>query len=668
MNIIHALHHQTDQLVGFLTNEGVKMYWDDTYVHDLSGEHSFDFTMSSMIEEAKYFDERARFLIPSEDIGFEEFIVFESHTIDDEKTIYGIASYSDMEKQFILAPGTYSGTVKELAALVLPDTEWQEGELEYSGIRTIVVEKEVGAYSFLLRIASAFDVELRFRVETSGNKISGRYVDVLESIGADNKKEIELGKDLISIEKKVNNERIVTALYCVGPERDDGTRLTLMVTNEEAFQRWNRNGKHLIDIYEPQSSDRDMTLEKLEQYGDTELKKRIASVVDYYITAASLETLFPHEKVRTGDRLRIKDPEFSPPLYAEARAIRIEGSKTDTSAKFYKIGEVVTYSEDEIMSTFRRLQLFYGTRVIKSPTPPAGDSKIIWIKTEEGSDFEVAHTWNGSEWIPITPTRAEQIGAETPEGAQEKAELERIQGQATQLSKERTVNEGVYTKLMASFALREENVRDELEDAFTEYSARYNNLYAAIAIALMDSKITDTERAQIELGTEYYRIASMRFEEAITDAFEDISSSKAKDAEIAATGFTESFAQKKVTQSSMPPDEPALGDLWIDTSQTPNVWKRWNGAEWRKASTTTFEEMHGQVREMQIANDAITTQKLADLVITAEKLANGSIVAAKLDENAVTRDKIAPNAIGTSEIDAGAITEQKMKWSTHLIF
>lgn len=360
--MIHALHHQTDELLAYLDNKGDKLFWDDLHVHEIQGENTFKFTMPSDIQETEFFDERSRFLIPSEDGGFEEFIVFESETtIENEKRVYGVATYSDMNTQSFVNPNRFDSlTVKEYADLILPNTEWDIGTVEFHGTRTITLDKHEGAYYFLVRVAKAFEIDMRFRIETSGNRIVGRYVDFIKSVGLDNKKEIVLGKDLVEMDKKVHSERIVTALFCVGPEKEDGKKLTVMITDEDAFQRWNRKGKHITAIYEPQSENQDMTIEQLEQYGRTELNKRIASVVDYKITAASLETIFPHEKVRLGDKLRVKNPDFSPPLYAEARAIRIERSISDSSSKKYIVGEVVTFDESERLSDFRDFQQMYG--------------------------------------------------------------------------------------------------------------------------------------------------------------------------------------------------------------------------------------------------------------------------------------------------------------------
>ncbi|MED3923711.1 phage tail spike protein [Priestia megaterium] len=70
------------------------------------------------------------------------------------------------------------------------------------------------------------------------NKILKRYVDLLTRIGKFNGEEIPFGKDLSGNRRKVNYDDLVTSLVCIGPEEDDGIRLTSTVENEAARQRW----------------------------------------------------------------------------------------------------------------------------------------------------------------------------------------------------------------------------------------------------------------------------------------------------------------------------------------------------------------------------------------------------------------------------------------------
>src|SRR6478752_2262273 len=132
----------------------------------------------------------------------------------------------------------------------------------------------MNAYDAILQVKETFGCEISFRIEIDGNKIVKRYVDLVTGLGKFNGKEITFGKDLSGIRRKVNYDDLVTSLVCIGPEKEDGTRLTVTVENEAARQRWCRNnGKHLVAIYEPESSDQDMTIAKLTLLGQIELNK-----------------------------------------------------------------------------------------------------------------------------------------------------------------------------------------------------------------------------------------------------------------------------------------------------------------------------------------------------------------------------------------------------------
>lgn len=411
MTKIIALDRKSDELLGELNNRGSRLFWSDTHRHELDGENSFKFTMPSTIKEAAFFGERNHFLIPSEDNGFEEFIVFHSFTtMDNEKVVTGVAAYTEMDKAHIVNPGTYTGTLQELANMVLPYTDYRLGVFEDINIRTITVEEHIGTYAYLVKLGKLFGMELRFRAEVKGSRFNGRYVNFVQRIGADIKKEVVYGKDLIGIEMTVHSDRIVTELLCIGPEREDGTRLESVVRDEDAFQRWNRKGEPIVGVYMPESSRADMTLEQLEQYGRTELNKRIASVVEYKISAASIENIYPNEKVRLGSTLRIKNPKFEPPLYADARAISVDRSIVDGSRKVYTIGEVKLYTEEEAKRTFRELQRLYGVKMIKSETAPDGQPKTLWI--DRSTPLNVPHTFNfeTNEWEKSAPTDAGEIG------------------------------------------------------------------------------------------------------------------------------------------------------------------------------------------------------------------------------------------------------------------
>lgn len=414
MSKIIAIDPQTNTRLGELNNRGHRTFFFDEHIHQLVGEHSFTFSMDSHIKEAEFFSKRGRFLIPSERNGFHEFIIHKTQTIDDEKTVIGTAAYTEMDTAYIIGPGTYTGTLEELASEVLQYTKYRLGVFQDIRIRSVVVEEHMGAYAFLRLLAKTFEVEIDVRIELSGTRFTGRYVDFLVRIGEEGVKEVVYGRDLISTNVIEHTGRIATRLIGIGPTRKDGTYLTSIVENEEAFQRWNDQNQHVTRVYVPESNDEEMTQERLDQLTETELNKRIAAVMEYEITAASIEQTFKGEKVTLGYSLFIKNPQFSPPLYASARVIGIKRSIVNPDLKTYTIGEVETFSEEDAKRTFRALQRLYGVKLIESDIPPPGQPKTVWIDTSIKSDtvLNVPHTFDfqTKTWKKFAPSSAAEIG------------------------------------------------------------------------------------------------------------------------------------------------------------------------------------------------------------------------------------------------------------------
>src|SRR5690606_5488236 len=119
------------------------------------------------------------------------------------------------------------------------------------------------------------------------NKIVKRYVDLLEKVGEWQGREVEFGKDLIGIERKEDTNNIVTALIGLGPEREDGTRLEVFVEDKDAIQRWGRRNPktgelmHIVETYEPQTEDMEMSESRLRELTENELEKRVNALVEY---------------------------------------------------------------------------------------------------------------------------------------------------------------------------------------------------------------------------------------------------------------------------------------------------------------------------------------------------------------------------------------------------
>lgn len=362
MSQIHITDGQSDEILDVITANYII---EDTHRQSLKDNlELYEFKTFADQSFSEYLGKKNRVIIPNEDEnGYIEFVINEyikrrgSDGLICE--VYASASYLMLKKSKVINPQRLEGqTASTMAHFALQGTEWQPGTITFAGSRTLNIEQHTNPFSLLKRIAREFNLELHFRIETDGNKVTGRYVDLLPRIGEWQGREIEIGKDLIGIERTEKTDQLVTALIGLGPVREDGTRLEVRVEDQEALQRWGRNGRHLIETYEPQSTREDMTLEELTQYTKTELNKRVNAVVEYKGDIADLEHVpgLENKKIRFGDTIRIKDTKFNPPLYLEARNHTQDRSITDKSKKHVELGDYIEYTEEEVNAIWQTLQ------------------------------------------------------------------------------------------------------------------------------------------------------------------------------------------------------------------------------------------------------------------------------------------------------------------------
>lgn len=381
-----------------------------------------------------------RIIAPGED---NELIEFTIDDVDDRRSTHKsievrcYASYLDLTKADAIEPFKRKGTAREHLQYALANTGYIVGLVESDREITITFEEWTNPYEYARRVAREFELELSFRIEHNGVQVTNRILDALDRVGAWRGREITFGKDLQEINRLESGD-IYTALIGLGPEREDGTRLQVLVEDEEALQRWGRpkhDPKHLIGVYEPQSEREDMTLSELRQYTKTELDKRKNSVINYEISFLDLENLLGDEnkKIRFGDTIRIKDTMFEPHLYVEARIFEMTRNVFVPEQKEYVLGDFVEYDEEEIRSLYdalkrelvkkasvKRLLEYAEPKKIESDTPPEikDGENPIWVDTSQTP--HVPYVANAGEWVKMTPTEPKDIGAYTKKEVDDK--------------------------------------------------------------------------------------------------------------------------------------------------------------------------------------------------------------------------------------------------------
>src|SRR5690625_4512560 len=406
--MIYIADHQTDDILSYIPEED---FWDDNHHKSLlDNQETFDFVTFADKSYSQYLEKMNRIIIQDEDGDWVELYIRNTRKDHDGDAVftevYTSATYVRLKTAKQMAPHrTEALSASAHAIRALNGTEWTIGTVDFKGVRTFTFDDYVNPYDYLRRIANEFGLELRFRVETDGNKITKRYVDIVEYVGTWDGKEVEFEKDLIRIERKEDFSNVVTALIGLGPEDEEGNRLTVLVEDEEALQRWGRNGQHIIGIYEPESTDTSMNLERLTTLTENELEKRINSKIQYIANVVDLEKVvgLEHERMRFGDIIRIKDLKFNPPLYLEARVHTIDRSIKPRGHKTVTLGDFTEYTEEDVHAIVKDLR-----RQLRNKIGLGDLEELTYTKPEV--DQKVSDVVDDAEQVAVEVVDSIEIG------------------------------------------------------------------------------------------------------------------------------------------------------------------------------------------------------------------------------------------------------------------
>ncbi len=483
-----------------------------------------------------------------------------------------IASYlADITTAKPYAPGKFEKkTTSEALKDVLSDTGWEVSEqTEYDGLRTTSWTSYQTRYEVLKQLCTTYKMVLDFYIELSSNTVKGRYVVLKKKNSLFKGKEIEYGKDLVGLTRKIDMSEIKTALIAVGPENDKGKRLELVVTDDEAQSQFNLPTRYIWGIYEPQSDDQNMNETRLRSLAKTELNKRKSAVMSYEITSTDLEVTYPHEIISIGDTVRVKHRDFNPPLYVEAEVIAEEYNIISENST-YTFGQPKEFKESELREEFnKRLNIihqklndnisnintivkdvvdgeleYFEHKIHKSDTPPENPvNDMLWYDTSNPDVAVLRRYWNG-RWIEATPNDVEKLGGIT----REKALFSELNNIFINLSIQHASLLSEATELLNSEYLVDNDLKADLQaslDAVIDvYNQIKNNLESMTPETATIGRLVDTQALFLEyrkkLQDVYTDVEDVKI--AISDRFKLLQSQytdeKYKEAlEIIATKF-----------------------------------------------------------------------------------------------------------------------------------
>ncbi|MDU9276388.1 phage tail spike protein [Staphylococcus pseudintermedius] len=406
---------------------------------------TFDFTILS--ERTTYMQERNRIVIQDKNGQYREFIIDRiSADIEGYTEVETVASYlEDITKARPYAPGKLEKmTTKQALSDVLKDTGWQVSDAtEYDGLRTTSWTSYQTRYDVLLQLCTTYKMMADFYIEVGSNRVDKRLVVLRKRNPLFKGKEIEYGKDLTGLKRTVDFSEIKTALLCVGPEPEEGKkRVELVVKDDESQAKYGLPGRYNWGVYEPETEDQNMTESRLRTLGTTELNKRKSEVITYEVTAVDIEKEYKHEVINLGDMVRIKNRDFTPPLYVEAEVISEEYDLISKDVT-YSFGTYKEFKESDLRSSFDRkldairqkvsdglsnvntivreslegeLQ-YFERKILKGDTPPDNPvNDLLWLDTSNPKVAVLRRYWEG-EWIKSSAENASDVGAVTREQA-----------------------------------------------------------------------------------------------------------------------------------------------------------------------------------------------------------------------------------------------------------
>jgi phage minor structural protein len=518
--------------------------------------------------------------------------------------------------------------LEQAATHALQGTGWTLGRVEYAGLKDVDFSEYPTALAALYKIRDIYDLELEFSVHFDGVKVREQFVHFVKRRGQNTRKRFTYGKDLKGVTREEDRTDLVTALVGVGKADEEGNRLTFAdyeamhggywkpkgqdwVGDDEALQKYGNNGKHIFGRFELSSVDN--VYELLDKTA-AELKKVCKPRMTYTVSVILLERLtkYEHEKVRLGDTIIVKDTTFEPALLVEARVLELIRSYTDPSEDSVLLGEFVPIFVDknrqieaiqqQINSNIAKWEA-KGETVIKSVNEPTNKTPdMLWL--DLNLEPNVMKRWDATakRWVKASATTAEEIGAETPTGAQKKAD--KAQDNAAQDATDK-----------ANSAI----------DTASKDATNKANQAKDDAVQIAGEDATNKADAAEEAAKSYADGVVESVEASMKEHAEQV----AKNAEDSAKLFTESYAEKELFIGDTAPADTTR--LWIDTTKKLNVLKRYNPITkvWDAATPTTAGEVGAETpAEAQKKADAAKSAAEA----AAKKYTDG--IQVTVDENA----------------------------------
>lgn len=433
---IHVLDFN-DNIIDFISQSDGALINAEMSMNVEEKTETFDFTIENTRSEK--LRERNRIIAQDNNGTFREFIIIHiTDNFDGTTEIECNASYlEDLKTAKPIKPGKFEAHTTTQALLkTLADTGWEvSDDTEYGGNRTTSWTSHTNPFDLIYMLCTTYSMVPEFYIELSAHSVEHRYVSIAKPKSLFKGKEITKGKDLTGMTRTIDLSEVKTALLAVGPEKEDGSRIETVITDDEAQEIFGLPNRYIWDVYEPESNDENMTLKRLTTLAKTELNKRNQAAISYEVSSIDIHKYYNDVTVHLRDIVRVKDRDFKPPLYIEAEVIGIKYNWLADESEF-TFGNVIEYEETKLREFFTRkldeitkklndnisnvntivsdvvageLE-YYERKIFKGTEPPENpQNDTLWYDTSNPDVAVLRRYWNG-KWITQTADDVEKIG------------------------------------------------------------------------------------------------------------------------------------------------------------------------------------------------------------------------------------------------------------------
>lgn len=433
---IHVLDFN-DNIIDFISQSDGALINAEMSMNVEEKTETFDFTIENT--RAEKLRERNRIIAQDNNGTFREFIIIHiADNFDGTTEIECNASYlEDLKTAKPIKPGKFDAHTTTQALLkTLADTGWEvSDDTEYGGNRTTSWTSHTNPFDLIYMLCTTYDMVPSFYIELGAHTVEHRYVSITKPKNLFKGKEITKGKDLTGMTRTIDLSEVKTALFAVGPEKEDGSRIETVVVDDEAQEIFGLPNRYIWDVYEPESNDENMTLKRLTTLAKTELNKRNQAAISYEVSSLDIHKYYNDVTVHLRDIVRVKDRDFRPPLYIEAEVIGIKYNWLADESEF-TFGNVIEYEETKLREFFTRkldeitkklndnisnvntivsdvvageLE-YYERKIFKGAEPPENpQNDTLWYDTSNPDVAVLRRYWDG-KWITQTADDVEKIG------------------------------------------------------------------------------------------------------------------------------------------------------------------------------------------------------------------------------------------------------------------